>query len=85
MAGEVNLVAVEKCRMQFLNARSGRQKTLGLPGSSALDSKPASLRLLHQSIVDPHQLCFVVILQHQLPRPQFRLLPQNHFRTQVPL
>lgn len=41
--------------------------------------------LFHQAIVKPHQLRVLVIFQDELPWPHLRLLPQEHFRSEVPL
>ena len=41
--------------------------------------------LLHQSIVNSHQLGIVVVFEHELPGTHFRLLPQEDFGSQIPL
>src|SRR5271170_6620458 len=41
--------------------------------------------LLHQSIVNSHQLRVVVVFQNQLAGPHFRLLPKEDLCSQVPL
>jgi len=41
--------------------------------------------LLHQAIVESHELCVLVVFEHQLARPRFGALPQKYFSAQVAL
>jgi hypothetical protein len=42
-------------------------------------------KLLHQPVVDSHQLAIIVILQHQLTRAHFGFLPQDDFGAEMSL
>ncbi len=37
--------------------------------------------LSHQTIVEPHELGIVIILEHQLPWTHFRFLMEKHLRA----
>ena len=41
--------------------------------------------LFHQAIVQTHQLCVVIILEHKLSRADFCFLAQKYFRPEVAL
>ena len=58
--------------MQFLNDGAGA-------------SAGCNATLLHQLVVNSHQLCVVVILKHKLARPHFCFLPQEDFGSKMPL
>src|SRR5258708_5163004 len=42
-------------------------------------------KLFHQTIVEAHELCIVIILKHKLPRTHFRFLVEKHFGAEVAL
>ena len=46
-------------------------------------AKPA--KLFHQTIVETHELCVVIIFEHKLPRTHFRFLVEKHFGAEVAL
>src|SRR6202008_5079957 len=69
---EVNDASIASCRMNRLNEGAGSAAT-------------HSSELLHQPVVEAHQLRLVVILQHQLSWAHFRFLAQQNFRSKMPL
>ena len=44
-----------------------------------------SASLLHQAIIEPHQLSIIVILEYELTGANLRFLPQENPRSQVAL
>jgi hypothetical protein len=70
-------------------ARSQRYLQTEL-SNKPLNERPAMFKilwreLLHQAVVDSHQLAFVVILQHQLACTHLGLLSQNYLGAKMPL
>lgn len=45
----------------------------------------AASNLLHQAIVESHELRVFIVFEHQLARAHFRSLPQEYFSAQVAL
>ena len=70
-------------------ARSQRYLQIEL-SNKPLNESPAIFEmlwreLLHQPVVDSHQLAFVVVFQHQLACTHVCLLPQNYLGAKMPL
>jgi len=68
---EVNATQQWSCRMKRLNEWAERQVR--------------RVKLFHQTIVQAHELGFVVVFEHKLPRPHFGFLVQEDLGTKVPL
>src|SRR6266581_7215188 len=63
--------------------RSQRDRATGLSNEAPERTGSTSevRELSHQTIVEPHELGIVIILEHQLPGTYFRFLMEQHLRA----
>src|SRR5579859_2724336 len=82
LLGRLSYSSVGSAQVNASHARSCPKDTEERPGRP---NDAGFAGLLHQSIVNSHQLGVVVILEHELTGPHFRFLAQENLGPKMPL